>query len=218
MAPIPANKNRRSRAERSAQFREHLLSTVERLLDGESFPEITIDRILNEASVSRSTFYFHFDDKASLLLAMAQDLFDDAQGVATPWWNLTRAASRDDLESAIGGIFDVYLPHKAVYGALVDAAGYEPAVRAQLATLQQSSIDMLEEHIVRGQREGFIRDVLLPAQTAGWIIWMIERGLHQMVAGATTAQIGRLLTAVTDVVWFSLYENAASSPVSAHPA
>jgi AcrR family transcriptional regulator len=208
MPPVPTNANqpRRTRAERREHFRGQLLQTVERLLKEETFPELTVDRIIAEAQVSRSTFYFHFPDKATLLLELAGDVMDDAIVVAEPWWNLGPDATRDDLERAIGAIVDLYLPHRDVIRALAAAAAYEPAVAGKFAQRQHESIEKLAEHILAGQRAGFVRSGLRPDETAGWLVWMLERGLYQMVASATTAETARLLGSVTDVIWFTLYD------------
>lgn len=52
-------------AARSAATRAQVMRTLERLLDsGDVFSEISVQRILEEAGVSRATFYAHFDSKS----------------------------------------------------------------------------------------------------------------------------------------------------------
>lgn len=156
--------------------------------------------------MSRATFYANFSDKASLLLELAQHFIAESSVVATRWWELRADCTRDQLEQALGGIFDMYLRHKVVEAAISDAAGYEPNIKKQVLDLQNDAIAKLTAHIERGQAEGFVDGRLEPAETAGWVIWMIERGLYTMAASAGTARTARLLKALTDIVWKTLYE------------
>jgi len=205
-------RRRRTRAEQRAELRQRLLVAVERLLVEQSFPEITIDQILAEADVSRSTFYANFSDKASLLLALANDFIEGSLEVAAPWWEIGPGATREQLEGALGAIFDMYLEHKVVQGAISDAAGYEPSIKKQVVDLQNDAITKLTEHIKRGQANGFIDKRLAPAETAGWLVWMIERGLYTMASSGGTAKIARLLMSLTDIIWKTLYEATEALP------
>lgn len=203
-------RRRRTRAEQRAELRMRLLAAVETLLRVRPFPEITIDQILAEADVSRSTFYANFSDKATLLLALAHQFINESLDVAAPWWEMGADATRDQLEGVLGSIFDMYLEHKVIQGAISDAAGYEPSIKKQVVDLQNDAIAKLTAHIKRGQREGFIDTRLAPAETAGWLIWMIERGLYTMASSAGSAKIGRLLSSLTDIIWKTLYKIPAT--------
>jgi len=49
-------------------MRRRLLEVVQQLLDeGESFTEMSVERLVSEAGISRSTFYVYFEDKGDLL-------------------------------------------------------------------------------------------------------------------------------------------------------
>jgi TetR/AcrR family transcriptional regulator, ethionamide resistance regulator len=207
-------KRRRTRAEQRAELRKRLLVAVETLLATQPFPDITIDQILAQAGVSRATFYTNFSDKASLLLALADDFITDSLQVASPWWDIGPGATREQLESVLGSIFDMYLEHRVVQGAISDAAGYEPSIKKQVVDLQDDAITKLTEHIRRGQENGFIDSRLAPAETAGWLIWMIERGLYTMASSAGTVRITRLLTSLTDIIWKTLYEFLPRHPAT----
>jgi hypothetical protein len=47
-----------------------------------------------------------------------------------------------------------------------------------------------------------------PQRTAAWLTWMAERGLYQLVAPAGPAAAERLLDALTDITWNTLYAGA----------
>jgi len=196
---------RRTRAEQRAHYRTLLVHAMRRLLETTPYAEITIDRILEESGVARATFYANFVDKSALLMEVAQDVHAAGIDVAESWWKLPPGASRADLASALGMIVDLYLPNRAVLAALTEASTYESPIRHRMAELQQLSIRKLSEHIERGQQVGVVRKSLIPKETAGWLIWMMERGLYQMLPSAGLAELERLVTSLTDVIWHTLY-------------
>jgi AcrR family transcriptional regulator len=207
MPPLSQVKARRSRAERRSSIRRKIFDAVERLLEGETFPDLTIDRIIGEAQISRSTFYFHFVDKATLLLAVSEDIFTTAASTAAAWWDMDAAdVTRARLLERLRRIFSLYVQHKGVLRALVDAAGYEPVIQNRLAQMHAGYIDRLEAHLIHGQSEGVIPRSLKPRASASWVVWMLERGLYQLVAEASTdAEFDELAQAATDLILNAFY-------------
>ena len=56
-----------SRADRRASLERQLLTATERLMqeEGQAFTELSGDRLVTEAGISRATFYVYFEDKGS---------------------------------------------------------------------------------------------------------------------------------------------------------
>ena len=63
--------DRRQRKSREAIFR-----AFSALLKRKRYEQITVQDIIEEADVGRSTFYAHFETKDMLLMAMCSDIFD----------------------------------------------------------------------------------------------------------------------------------------------
>ncbi|MBT0771176.1 TetR/AcrR family transcriptional regulator [Kineosporia sp. J2-2] len=59
---------------RPSQARERLLKTASALFYTEGIHEVGVDRILNEAEVTRSTFYRHFPGKEDLVLSYVRSV------------------------------------------------------------------------------------------------------------------------------------------------
>jgi len=178
------------------------------MASGESYTELSVERIVREAGISRATFYVYFEDKGDLLRALAEDFIERILVAAASWWELPSDATKADLRTAMQAIFEAYVPHKVVMAAVVEVASYDAGLRTLFGDLLERTIAKVAEHIEQGQREGYVIGELDPLRTAAWLTWMAERGLYQLVAPATPAAAERLLEALTDITWNTLYAGA----------
>jgi TetR/AcrR family transcriptional regulator, ethionamide resistance regulator len=205
--PSVTRKSQSNRARRRAEIEVRLLSAVEKLLaDGESYTEISVERLVTEADLSRSTFYVYFEDKGDLLQTLTEDVISDFMEAAGKWWNLPAGASRDDVAAGLRELVEVYRPHGILMGAVVDASSYDPGVRERFGEMLMRSIGEVERHIREGQKAGTIRKELDPEATASWLTWMTERGLYQLVRGADDERAKVMAEALTGIIWNTLYE------------
>jgi tryptophan synthase alpha subunit len=86
-----------------------------------------------------------------------------------------------------------------------DVVGHDHQARHLVIDAIDEYITGLHRHIENGQAAGFIDPSLPPAETAYWLQWMAERGLHQIPLAADDAEIDRLIDAYTAIVWNTLY-------------
>jgi AcrR family transcriptional regulator len=76
-------------APRPSEARTRLLTTATRIFYAEGIHSVGVDRIINEANITRATFYRHFPGKEDLVLAYLQS---------------ADQAIRDQAEAAIAGL------------------------------------------------------------------------------------------------------------------
>lgn len=205
---MPSTKvdGRATRARRRDETRSRVLEIVERRLRaGEAFTDIKVGELVAEAGLSRTTFYVYFPDKADLLRAWYDDVSRTITAAAEHWWTLGPTATVDELREALSGIIAAYRPHPELMAATHEAVGYDHGVRVAVQGAMEHYIAGLTAHIVDGQRAGFVDPTLPPAETAYWLQWMAERGLHRMARSETGVRGNALLEAYTRIVWNTLY-------------
>ncbi|MDO9409372.1 TetR/AcrR family transcriptional regulator [Patulibacter sp.] len=209
--PSVTRKTQSNRSRRRDALRRELLVAIEELVsDGESFTEISVERLVSKTGISRSTFYVYFEDKGELLRAWFQDIRSQVDDAVGGWWALDGDASRDDLRRALSTVVTAYRPHIPLMAAAADAAAYDPAVREEFEELVQRNTAGLRRHIQDGQKAGAVAPNLLPAETAAWLTWMAERGFHQLVRDASDEDLERLVESYTDIIWSTLYAPATA--------
>jgi TetR/AcrR family transcriptional regulator, ethionamide resistance regulator len=184
----------------------HFVSVVEDLVEsGPRYADLSVEAIITAGGISRSTFYVYFEDKGDLLVAMAQDVIGDLLADGASWWELPVGATREDLHKALRVPIDTYRKHRTILGTVAETAAYDPRVREQQRKLIDQVVTALTTYISDAQRAGVADVHLDAARTAQWLIWMIERGLYQLVGAADNAEAERQLDALTEIVWRVVY-------------
>jgi TetR/AcrR family transcriptional regulator, ethionamide resistance regulator len=200
----------------------HFVSVVENLVEnGVRYADLSVEAIITGGGISRSTFYVYFDDKGDLLVAMAQDVIGDLLADGASWWELPVDGTREDLRKALRVPIDTYRKHRTILGAIAETAAYDPRAQEQQQNLIDQVVSALTTYIGDAQRAGVADAHLDAARTAQWLIWMIERGLYQLVGTADDDEVERQLDSLVEIVWRVVYlsgRSAASRPTGAPPA
>ncbi|HEX6388891.1 MAG TPA: TetR/AcrR family transcriptional regulator [Solirubrobacteraceae bacterium] len=196
----------RTPQERRGLLARHFVGVVEQLIDGgEPYADLSVERLITAGGISRSTFYAYFEDKGALLSAMAEDVIAELFTAGESWWSFPDDGDRAQLREALRPALETQRRHHAILGAVADTAAYDSRVREQHLRLVSEVAAKLATHVRGAQRRGTACPDLDAARVARWLIWMHERGLHQLVTPAAPAEAEKLLDALTDVVWRTLY-------------
>ncbi|BDB43953.1 MULTISPECIES: TetR/AcrR family transcriptional regulator [Mycobacterium] len=192
------------RARRKAALREKLLAAVEVLHNqGFAYGDMSVERLINEAGVTRSTFYSYFDDKDALLRDLAGSVLDE---LLQPWFAIRPDGSKADLRRGIDGIFARYRAHRVIMAAIDEPPPGGSAER-EFVGLMTRGASAVASYIRSGQASGAIDRSLDAATTSTLLMWMSERGLAKMVAGAGAHELDALAEGLTEIFWRTLREN-----------
>lgn len=208
MASRPVRPLQPTRDERRLELARYFIDEVTPLLAaGEAYSDLSVARMIDAVGISRSTFYSYFTDKAALLTAMGEDITLDLAAAGGRWFELGVPADRAALREALHPLFETYRRHQLLLRAITDAASYDPGMRELHANLVERAAIGLEAH-VKQVEVGGRPNPLDPRRVSLWLVWMLERGLYQLVAPVGDREAGRHLDAVVELVWRTLYAPA----------
>lgn len=195
---------------RSAATEAKLLSSVERLLDeGESFTDISVQRILDEAGVSRATFYAHFQGKPDLLQRLAERVRDSSLALARQW---DPGAGEDGAERYARFFEDVLALHRAhhpVLSAVREVATYDAAVRDFYAADLEGFDEAVLATLLEQQRAGATAADLDAVTASRVIVWGGAQAIARHISvddGSGDAALARELGSIW---WYGAYRRPA---------
>jgi TetR/AcrR family transcriptional regulator, ethionamide resistance regulator len=186
------------RARREATQRA-ILDAFRRLLeDGSSVAHLSVDKIVAEAGVSRSTFYVHFPDKRELVIRLAEEDLHDWREVAEPVLADPRA-DRAAVERIVREIIAGFRDHAVVARGLVELTGYDDEALGAWREVIGGVGVLVENHLrARWSLSGAAGD---PELTGQAIAWMFERFCHQVLLTRDPAEDERAIAALTEATW-----------------
>ena len=191
------------RVANKSRLQLRLLDAVERALEDGTYAELSIERLLEQSGVARSTFYYHFDDKTDLVGALAEDVFQTFESNALKWMADDDAMTKDAMLAATEGIFRFYWKHRTVMVASADSAASDARIRARIERMWSSLTKSVADRITVAQDKHQWRPVDA-ARTAAWLIWMTERGLYDVARNGDEEELLRLAAVHTDICWSTL--------------
>jgi TetR/AcrR family transcriptional regulator, ethionamide resistance regulator len=190
---------------RRADIRDRLLAAIEILtVGGEMYSNVTIERLATQAGLSRATFYIYFASKGDLLRAWFSEALAELEQACRGWREIAAGSSRAEFTGALKTIIDTHRRRAALIAAINEEATQDSSLRDELAAVIQRATGALRAQLEKGQRDGWVDPVLLPAETATWSIWLLERGLSHVVSPATDEQVATLTETLADIAWHTL--------------
>jgi AcrR family transcriptional regulator len=200
---------RAQRDERRAEFERQLVAALERLIVVEPrFTELNLTRLLDEAGLSRTSFYKYFDSKADVLVVWLDGTVGRLLDAPRPGAG-SSAPTRENLLLTMEEISNVYRAELPLIAAVYETAAHDYDLRAHVAGALGEMEARVRRHILRGRREGWVNADIEPGPMAAWIIALCESGLRHIVGPAKPSDVPAALDAWADTIWLTLYAPAA---------
>ena len=194
------------RARRKAALEVKLLGAIESLHDrGLAYGDMSVEQLITEADVTRSTFYSYFEDKDALLRDLAGTVLDE---LLRPWFAIEPEGSKDDLRRGIDGIFRTYRAHRVIMIAIDEPIPGGSAER-EFTGLMARAGAAVSAYVKAGQAAGLVDPGLDATTVAALLMWMSERGLAKLVANAPMREIDGLAQGLTEIFWRTLRGSTA---------
>ena len=128
MRAIQARHLDRRSPRRGDQRRTALLQALDLMLKTSELDTVNVGDISREAGVTRSAFYFYFENKAAAVGALVAEMYDDIVVASGPLISQD-GEPVDRIRSTIRGIFEVWEHHQHLYRAMLEARQTNRTVR-----------------------------------------------------------------------------------------
>lgn len=180
--------------------RRRIIDAANRLLRERRYRDLTVEDVMDEAGLTRTAFYRHFDGIASIVLGLSADLLSQVVEEADAGDPTDREVMRRQLALTV----DAFREYGPLFLAFDDAAHQDQRVEEALRTFTDHIVDVTTELIERGVALGHtppmpVRDVAeaLHAMTRHYLLDLVARDLNFNRDRALTA----LMTVWTRTTW-----------------
>ncbi|WIM94023.1 TetR/AcrR family transcriptional regulator [Actinoplanes oblitus] len=166
MTTVPAG---RRRGPSKGDLRERaILETARELLSGKPLADITIDELAAGARISRSSFYFYFESKLAVVVALLRGLAGELGRDAEPWLAGT-GPDVPALRASLVALATLWRDQgRLLAGALAAAPGCPPIAEWR-AGLREAHVARLAARIERDRAAGLAPDGPAPRVLAALV-------------------------------------------------
>jgi AcrR family transcriptional regulator len=172
-----------------------------------SLDAINVADLSRRAGVTRSAFYFYFDNKAAAVAALMEEMYDDAWDAAE--LNGGDEAMQQRVTSAIRSIFQGWSRRTHLYRAMLEARATSAAVREQWDSFQESFVVVLAA-VIEGERSsGVAPGGADPTAIATALLDLNDRTLERLVHAPEGFDWDQHVEAVVHVWQNSIYGRTA---------
>ncbi|WP_020498602.1 TetR/AcrR family transcriptional regulator [Sciscionella marina] len=171
---------------RGDRRRRALLGALDELLREGDLGSINVREISRRAEVTRSAFYFYFDNKATAVAALCDEMYQEAFTAGT-----MLASGDDSPEGRIGrtiaGLFEAWGKHRHVFRAMLEARDADQTVRELWDRDRESFIPQVAELIENERAAGRAPDGPEAAVLATVLLELNDRALERISRGGYSA-------------------------------
>lgn len=166
---------------RGDRRRTALLEALDHHLRDSSLDSINIADISRSAGVTRSAFYFYFDNKASAVAALMEEMYDESADAAALLRGDGTPAER--VERMVRALFEAWERHEHLYRAMYDARATSTTVRELWDNDRESFVPVVAEVIESERAAGAAPAGADAAHLASVLLELNDRMLERLALG-----------------------------------
>jgi TetR/AcrR family transcriptional repressor of nem operon len=191
---LAARKNPKRRATRlrdPERTRKRLLQAAFREVYRSGFQSASLDVLLAAAGVTKGALYYHFDSKEALGYAIVEEVIaSDVRGM----WLRPLQRRKDPIDALIAIVQGISVRPEDVRGGCAlnnlaqEMSPLDAGFRKRLATVFEAWQEGVASVLREGQTTGRVRRDVEPAETAAFLIAMVE-GYASLAKNAQDAKV-----------------------------
>lgn len=179
---------------RSDERREAILDALDRWLKESSLDAINVAEITSQAGVTRSAFYFYFENKAAAVAALMERMVNETFAVNEEFTG-GEGAPRERVHAMLTGLLDTCDRYRHVFSAMLEARGSSMTVRQIWDDARDAFVPSVAE-LIRAER-----DTPEPEVLAAVLLEFNDRLLERFILGGRLTRTQLLDGAAA--VWLS---------------
>jgi len=191
--PTPARGDRR---------RSALLESLDHYLREESLDSINIADISRRAGVTRSAFYFYFENKASAVAALMEEMYDESFAAAEALRGGGTPA--ENIEAMVRALFSTWDKHEHLFRASLDARATSATVRELWDSDRESFVPVVASMIEAERASGAAPEGSDATALASVLLELNDRMLERLALGGKLDR-EQLVGAVVTVWLHTIY-------------
>jgi AcrR family transcriptional regulator len=189
---------------------QQLLTALEQLLkSGEIFTEISVQRIIAEAGVSRATFYFHFRDKSDLLIRLTGNLRTTLLGLAIKWNPADGEDGAARFADFFAEVISIHRENFPVLSAVRELAAYDPNVNDFYTADLEEFDNAVHKTLVDEQRSGSTPADLDAVAASRVIVWGGAQAIARHIAVDDGSGDAALARELGKIWWYGAYRRTS---------
>jgi AcrR family transcriptional regulator len=191
-----------SGAARGDRRRTALLESLDHHLREGSLDSINIADISRRAGVTRSAFYFYFENKASAVAALMEEMYDESLLAAAQL--RADGTPAENIDAMVRGLFSAWDKHEHLFRASLDARATSATVRELWDNDRESFVPVVASMIDAERRTGAAPDGVDATALASVLLELNDRMLERLALGGPLER-EQLVEAVVAVWLHTIY-------------
>jgi AcrR family transcriptional regulator len=190
-------------AQRSDQRRDAILDALDRWLQQSSVETVNIAEVAQQAGVTRSAFYFYFENKAAAVAALTERILDETLAVNRA---LTGGPGSPAIRvnAMLAGLFDLCERHRHLFQAMLEVRGSSPAVRSIWDDARESFVDSIAD-MIRTERSAGVAPAGVDAGVLATVLLEFNDRMLERLALGGPLSAGQLRQGAAAVWLSSIY-------------
>jgi len=161
---------------RQEDTQAQIFAATERLLEQVPLHELSVAQIIEEAGLSRATFYFYFSSKYAVIVGLLDRVMDEIYAVARPFIDRADDESPEDaLRRGIEAAAKLWSTHRLAMRAVSEHWHAVPELRELWLEVIDRFTNAFAEEIDRERQDGIAPSGVDSRRLATSLLWASER-------------------------------------------
>lgn len=194
---------------RSDVRRAAILEALDRWLQDSDLETINVADIAGEAGVTRSAFYFYFENKAAAVAALMEQMVDETLRVSDEFTGST-GPPQARIQTMLDGLILMWTRHRHLFKAMLEARGSGGTIREIWDDATASFVDSVAAMIRADRAAGRAPEGLDASVLASVLLDVNGRMLERLTLGGVLTR-AQLIDGIA-AIWLSTIYGIAWMP------